>query len=132
MSEHQNVNTVNCMTGAALSGDADELAKVFTPDVKVHLRGALPGAGDYEGPEGFLQVVGGIIERTMGEVKLDQQFCIGDGNWAAEWEHCVLGIDGKEYETMNSFVYRFESGRIAEMWFINTELPTSALAAVTQ
>ena len=37
---------------------------------------------------------------------------------AAEWEHAVLGRDGRTLEMNDSFVYRFDNGRIREMWFI--------------
>lgn len=129
MSNHPNVKAINCMTEAALAGDTEALSKVFTADVQLHVRGALPMTGDHTGVESFAALVSAIVARTKGEVDLEQLFCVGDGDWAAEWEHCVLGIDGTKYETMNSFVYRFDGGRIAEMWFINTELPTSGLAA---
>ena len=130
MGEHSNVKVINCMTEAALAGDTEALAKVFTEDVKLHVRGAVPLTGDHVGVESWVAFVAAIVERTKGSIDLTQLFCIGEGDWAAEWERAVLGIDGTSYETMNSFVYRFENGRIAEMWFINTELPTSALTAV--
>ena len=130
MSDNSNVKAVDCMTEAALAGDTEALAKVMTEDVALHIRGAVPLAGDHVGIESFVKFVSAIVDRTEGDIKLDQLFCIGDGDWAAEWEHCVFGIDGESYDTMNSFVYRFENGRIAEMWFINTELPSSALSAV--
>jgi uncharacterized protein (TIGR02246 family) len=129
MANHPNVKAIDCMTEAALAGDTEALAKVFTEDVAFHVRGAVPHVGDHVGIESFVSFVAAIVERTKGEIDLKQLFCIGDGDWAAEWEHCKLGIDGQTYDTMNSFVYRFEDGRIAEMWFINTELPTSALYA---
>jgi len=129
MSDNQNVNVINCMTEAALAGDTEALAKVFTEDVALHVRGAVPLAGDHVGVESWVKFVSEIVGLTKGDIKLDQLFCIGEGDWAAEWEHAVLGIDGRSYETMNSFVYRFEGGRIAEMWFINTELAGSPLYA---
>jgi ketosteroid isomerase-like protein len=43
---------------------------------------------------------------------------LAEGEWAAEWEHAVLGRDGRTLESNNSFVYRFEGGRIAEMWML--------------
>lgn len=132
MGEQSNVKVINCMTEAALAGDTEALAKVFTEDVAIHVRGGVPMVGDHVGIESFVAFVGSIVERTKGDVKLEQLFCIGEGDWAAEWEHAVLGVDGESYDTMNSFVYRFENGRIAEMWFINTELPTSALTTATR
>jgi hypothetical protein len=55
---------------------------------------------------------------TGGRIDLDQQFCLGADGWAAEWEHATLGHprDDATLESRNAFVYRFDGGRIAEMW----------------
>jgi ketosteroid isomerase-like protein len=120
---HPNVELINEMTCAAVAGDRDALNKLFTPDAQFHARGPLPNTGDYSGGDGFLQFVGGIMEATDGNVKLEQLFCIGDGNWAAEWEQAQLTRNGRTMDVNNSFVYRFEEGRIAEMWFVCTGTP---------
>src|SRR5688572_26061622 len=118
MAQHPNVKTIDRMTQAALEGDADTLSKIFTEDMVFHVRGTVPGVGDHRGAKGFLGVIGSIVEITKGDVKLDQLFAIADGDWAAEWERAVYGRDGKTLEQYDSFVYRFEDGRIAEMWMI--------------
>ncbi|HZN14741.1 MAG TPA: nuclear transport factor 2 family protein [Acidimicrobiales bacterium] len=120
MSEHPNVTLINDMTCAAVAGDKAALAKLFHDDLRFHVSGPLPKAGDHVGVEGFLDVIGTIFELTSGDVKLEQQFCIADDEWASEWEHAVLGRNGKTLDTYNSFVYRFDGGRIAEMWMACT------------
>ena len=55
-------------------------------------------------------------QRHDGDIKLDQVFCVGTGEWATEWERSVLGRNGQTLESDNAFIYRFEAGRIAEMW----------------
>lgn len=127
MAKHPNVETIDRMTQAALDGDAATLAKIFTEDMVFHVRGsALPGVGDHRGVNGFLGVIGNITELTKGDVKLDQQFAIADGDWAAEWERAVFGRDGKTLEQYDVFIYRFEDGRIAEMWMIGAGNPEDA------
>lgn len=118
MSEHPNVATVNRMTQAVLENDRETLAKVFTDDMTFHVRGPLPGAGDHRGVDGFLGAMSPIFEKTNGDVKLEQLFCIGDGQWAAEWEEAAFGRDGRSLEAKNAFIYHFDDGRIAEMWMI--------------
>ncbi|MCA1831747.1 MAG: nuclear transport factor 2 family protein [Actinomycetota bacterium] len=125
MSEHPNVTVINSMTRAAIEGDVNTLAGYFTEDLVFHVRGTLPGVGDHRGVSGFLGVIGNIMELTEGDVKLDQLFAIGEGNWAAEWERATLGRKGKTLEQYNSFVYRFEDARIAEMWMIGAGTPGS-------
>ncbi|HEX9697262.1 MAG TPA: nuclear transport factor 2 family protein [Actinomycetota bacterium] len=123
MAQHPNTTTIDRMTQAALDGDAATLSEIFTEDMVFHVRGTLPSVGDHRGASGFLGVIGSIVEITKGDLKLDQQFAIADGDWAAEWERAVFGRDGKTLEQYNSFVYRFEDGRIAEMWMIGAGNP---------
>jgi ketosteroid isomerase-like protein len=112
------VTVVNRMTEAAVSGNHEALAACFTPDVAFHVLGPLPKAGDHTGVDGFLAVIGSIMELTGGDVKLEQLFALGEGEWAAEWEHAVLGRNGTTLEMNNAFIYRFEGGRIAELWML--------------
>jgi ketosteroid isomerase-like protein len=123
---HPNVETINALTCAAVAGDRDALNKLFTPDAQIHARGPLPNTGDYVGGDGLMQFVGGIMEATKGDTKLEQLFCVGEGEWAAEWERALFTRDGRTMDVHNSFVYRFENGRIAEMWFTCTGAPEQA------
>ena len=118
MGEHPNVSVINRMTEAAVAGDKRALAACFTEDMVFHVRGSLPRVGDHLGVGGFLGVIGTIFELTGGDVKLDQLFAIANDGWAAEWERAVLGRQGRTLDTHNSFIYRFEDGRIAELWMI--------------
>jgi ketosteroid isomerase-like protein len=118
MTEHANVTVINRMTKAVFEHDQDTLSKVFTDDMVFHVRGPLPRPGDHEGVAGFLGAMGAIFELTDGDVKIERLFCNADGAWAAEWEHAVLGRNGRTLEANNVFVYRFEGERIADLWMI--------------
>ena len=128
MSDNPNVTIVKDMTRAIFDQDHDALARIFTDDLMFHFLGPHPMAGDHAGLGGLLGVLGSIFEATNGDVKLDQQFCLGADGWAAEWEHATLGRDGKSLESRNAFVYRFEGNRIAEMWMFVGALPDDAEA----
>ncbi len=84
-----------------------------------HVRGPLPCAGDHSGVDGFLGALGTIFELTDGDVKLEQLLCVGEGRWAAEWEQAVFGRNGRTLEAKDAFIYRFEGGRIAEIWMLS-------------
>jgi ketosteroid isomerase-like protein len=116
MSKHPHVETVDRMTEAIFSQDHDTLAAIFTDDFVFHHRSPLHLAGDYKGVGGLLETLGYIFEATGGDIKLDQQYCLAEGEWVTEWEHATLGRNGKTLESDNSFVYRFDGDRIAEMW----------------
>ncbi len=118
VSEHPNVTVINRMTKAVFENDRDTLSELFTDDMTTHVRGPLPRPGDHEGVTGFLEAIGAIFELTDGDVKIEQLFCVADGQWAAEWEHAVLGRKGRTLETKNMFVYDFVGDRIADLWMI--------------
>ena len=116
MSAHPNVATIDRMTKAIFDQDHATLASIFTDDFVFHLRGPDPQVGDHSGLGGFLEVLGAWFEATNGQIELEQQFCLGADEWAAEWEHATLRRNGKTLESRNAFVYRFDGDRIAEMW----------------
>ncbi len=118
MSEHANVTVINRMTKAVFENDKDALSRVFADNLAFHVRGPLPRPGDHAGVDGFLEAMGAIFELTDGDVKIEQLFCTADGAWASEWEHAVLGRNGRTLEAENAFIYRFDDGRIAELWMI--------------
>jgi ketosteroid isomerase-like protein len=119
MSEHPNVTVINRMTKAVFENDRDALAKIFTEDMTFHVRGLLPCAGDHSGVDGFLGALGTIFELTGGDVKLEQLLCVAEDGWAAEWEQAVFGRKGATLEANDAFIYRFEDGRIAEIWMLS-------------
>jgi ketosteroid isomerase-like protein len=129
MSEHANVRTVNRMTQAVQQQDRATLAEVFSPDLDFHFRGPHPAAGDHAGVEAFVEILGSMFEMTNGDIQLDQKFCVApDDEWVTEWEHASLGRDGHRLESDNGFLYRFEDGRIAEMWMYLGASPERAEA----
>ena len=116
MANHPHVETVDRMTGAIFAQDHDTLAAIFTDDFVFHHRSPLHLAGDYKGVGGLIETLGYLFEATGGDIKLDQKYCIAEGEWVSEWEHATLGRNGKTLESDNAFVYRFNGDRIAEMW----------------
>jgi ketosteroid isomerase-like protein len=118
MSNHPNVAVIERMTQAIVENDRETLSHIFTDDMVFHGRGPIPFAGDHQGVDGLLTAIGTVFELTDGEVKLEQLACLADDEWGAEWEHAVFGRNGMTLEMNDSFVYRFDDGRIREMWFI--------------
>ena len=128
--DHPHVETISRMTQAIFDQDHDTLARTFTDDLVFHLRGPAPMQGDHAGLGGLLEVFGAVFEMTGGRITLDTKFVIGADGWAAEYEHSTLGRpgDAETIESCNSFVYRFEGDRIAEMWMYLGVLPEAAEA----
>ncbi len=120
MTTNTNIQVVNDMTCAATEGNVARLRELFADEAPVHVRGPLPNAGDHVGVDGFLSVVGAVFARTGGDVKLEQLSCLADDRYVTEFEHALLGRNGKTLDAYNSFVYRVDGGRIAEMWMLCT------------
>jgi ketosteroid isomerase-like protein len=113
-----NIATIERMTQAIFDQDHATLASLFTDDYVFHLRGPVPVAGDHQGVAGMVETIGWVFEQTNGDIKLNQTYCVPAGaEWASEREHATLGRNGKTLEVDNLFSYRFDGGRIAEMWF---------------
>lgn len=119
MTAHPNVTAVDEMTKAIFGRDRERLTELFCEDMVLHARGALPIAGDHVGMDAFLAAFGRLFELSEGNIRLEQLFCLGAGEWASEWERAEITIDGRTFETNNAFVYRFSGDRIAEMWFLS-------------
>lgn len=113
---HPNVEVVNNMTSAIFSNDHDTLAATLADDFTLHIRGAVPPAGDHHGVGGLLEAIGDLMDVAGGDIEIEREFIAGADEWVAEWECARLGRDGKRLASMNSFVYRFDDGRISEMW----------------
>ena len=129
MTTHPNVTTVNRMTAALQTQDHATLAEVVRPDLEFHLRGPYPAAGDHHGVDGLLGVIGSMFELTDGDIRIEQKFCVAAGDdWAAEVEHASLGRNGHRLESDNCLVYRFQGGRISEMWMYLGASPERAEA----
>jgi len=118
MSTHPNVAVIDRMTQAIVENDRETLTRIFTDDMVFHGRGPIPFAGDHAGVDSLLAALGTVFELTDGDVKLEQLSCLADDEWGTEWEHAVFGRNGQTLEMNDSFVYRFDDGRIREMWFI--------------
>jgi ketosteroid isomerase-like protein len=126
MGVQTNETTVSRMTQAIVAQDKDTLAGIFSTDFVFHLRGPYDLAGDHDGVDGLLDVLGSVFAATNGDVRLDQQFCVGTDGWAAEFEHAVLGRNGRTLRSDNAFVYRFDGDRIVEMWMFLGASPDDA------
>ena len=127
MSEHPTVSTVNSIVPAVTSQDHGALTRIFSDDLVFHLRGPVPGAGDYSGVGGLMEGMGSLLELAP-ELDLQQQFCLGTDGWAAEFEEATLGRDGSTLVSKNAFIYRFDGDRIAEMWMFIGARPEQAAA----
>src|SRR4029450_14163159 len=93
---HPHVKVIEGMTAAAINGDKDALAKIFTDDMQFHVRGPLPKVGDHDGVGGFTDVIGTIFELTNGDVNIEALLISADDTWATGWEQAGVGRNGQQ------------------------------------
>ena len=118
---HQNEEVVRESFAAFGRGDIDAAQKYWTDDIRCHVAGRSPIAGDFEGQK---QMVGEITRLSA----------LSGGTYSAEM-HDVLANDehavalltsraeraGKQLNDNQVLVYHFRDGKIAEMWIQVTD-----------
>jgi uncharacterized protein (TIGR02246 family) len=108
---------VEAYVAALQRGDIDALRASFTPDATWWLRGDLPTAGVWKGPD---QILDGFLARMTAQLDttrpLSQELkhVIADGDLAvAEWTSRATTRSGAAYENDYAVVFEVRDGRIA-------------------
>ncbi|MGF7234423.1 MAG: nuclear transport factor 2 family protein [Frankia sp.] len=100
-------------------GDVAALRAAFAPDGTWTLRGDLPVAGTWTGPDeifdGFLAQVIATLDPTV-PVRQVLHRIIAEGEWAvAEWTSHARAKSGVDYVNDYAVVFRIEEGLIREV-----------------
>jgi len=103
-------------------GSTDRVVELLTDDVVWHVPGASPIAGDHHGHDGVVEYF-----RTRRRIA-DDSMRLRPGAMLTEEGLVVQRVDGTavlggesvDWRTVG--VYRFEGGRIAEVWLVPIEL----------
>ena len=114
---HPNEDVVRETFAAFGRGDVDAAQKHWAEDIRFHVPGRNPRAGDYEGIEQVRQFYAGLAEDVTGGTVSSELHDV-----LANDEHAVALMTtrgeraGKQltYNTVN--VYHFRDGKITEMW----------------
>jgi ketosteroid isomerase-like protein len=118
MSQTEQTRRVVADYVAALQrGDLDALRASFTPDATWTVRGDLPVAGTYTGPDeildGFLADVVATLDPAA-PVSQTLHRIIADGDFAvAEWTSHARARSGAAYDNDYAVVFRVLDGRVA-------------------
>jgi hypothetical protein len=97
-------------------GDTGALRDAFTPKATWTLRGDLPAAGTWTGPDeiidGFLAKLTATLDPGT-PVTQDLHRIIADGDWAvAEWTSHARARNGAPYDNDYAVVFRVAGGRV--------------------
>jgi len=115
---HANEELLRSATDSLNKGDMDAFLAAHTPDVKFHVAGKGPLAGDYEGREGM----GGVFGKMMG--LLDGPPTAEIHDCLANDEHGVLLVvqhlarGGKMMDATLPMVFHFRDAMVSEVWLV--------------
>jgi hypothetical protein len=118
MSEHPNIRRIRLAYAALAAGNLNEVFQDMAPGVVFHLNGSGPLSGDHTGVDEVTSALGGLLELTAGDLKLDV------GAIYADDHHAVVAIretasrpDGATLDIDEVHVLAINSdGRITDLW----------------
>lgn len=116
MSTHPNAALIQGAYDALANRDPSVLLDLIADDVRWHLPGRHPHAGDFEGKDALL-----AHWRDYGEATGASHFppvlaVLADDRFAIAIEHVELERNGKSYNRHDLVVYRIKDGKIVEGW----------------
>jgi ketosteroid isomerase-like protein len=113
---HPNEDLLRSTTDALNKGDMDAFLAAHTPDVKFHVPGKSPVAGDYEGREGVGAAFGKLTGLLDGPPSADLHDCLAND------EHGVLLVEqhltrgGNTMDVPFTIAFHFRDGMVSEVW----------------
>ena len=119
---HPNEDLVREAYAAFGRGDMDALRKqYFTDDVRYHVAGRSPLAGDYEGTEQVLQYFARLVELSGGTLSLELHDVLAND------EHAVALVTvrgqraGRQLTDNEVLTYHIRDGKVSEVWVHATD-----------
>lgn len=123
--KNDNVDTVNKMYNAFVSGDQDTIAEMISADYVLHVPGNGLNAGEYWGQEGFRRFMSNIAEHNGGVFDMDVPAFAANGEHVFTRE--VLRInrvaDPERVFTLRLANWlKLRNGKLVESWVIPEDL----------
>jgi ketosteroid isomerase-like protein len=116
MAEHPNIQRLRDGYGAFAKGDLATLQEIWAPDIRWHVSGHTDLAGTYEGIPAVLGFLQQVMERTGGTFRVEPQSLFAGDTHAVAVVRLTGSRDGRNLDTQNAHIWRFENDRIAEFW----------------
>ena len=114
---HPNEDLVREQYAAQERGDMDALRNQYwTDDVRWHVPGRGPLAGDYEGPEQVIQAFARLFELTGGTFSFELHDVLANDEHAVALYTASGERAGKQLTDNEVLVYHFRDGKVSEAW----------------
>jgi ketosteroid isomerase-like protein len=104
--------------------DQANLQILLSPSAVLHVPGHNSNAGDYYGPQGFLEFWSKMSQRAAGKVDLRILEVLAGVSSAAVIALSSVERKGERLENRVVYVLRLEEGRIGECWIHNYDQNT--------
>jgi ketosteroid isomerase-like protein len=97
-------------------GDMEGFLAAHTPDVKFHVPGKSPIAGDVEGREDLAGVFGKLMGLLDGPPTVDVHDCLANDEHGIMLGVQHLARGGKTLDVPLTLVFHFSDGLVSEVW----------------
>jgi len=98
------------------TGDMATLAEVFSPDLKWHVPGRSPAAGDYNGRDAVFGFFGKLMELSSGTFRVEALDIIGDEKGGVFIMNDTGERNGKKLNSMMTVRVHIKDGQFVEVW----------------
>ena len=121
--ESSNLETLQTAYEALVAGRLEAVVGMFARDIRAHVPGRSPVAGDYEGADAVAGYVAKLMELCQGTLRFQVHSLM-----AAEDEHGTVLINdkaerpGKSLDLNNVHVWHLGDGQLKEIWIYPGDL----------
>ncbi|MFJ4777965.1 nuclear transport factor 2 family protein [Streptomyces sp. NPDC088762] len=116
MTEHPNIAVFRRAMDAFSTGDMDALAEVFHPDVRWHISGQSPLAGDFQGRDATFAAFELDFRLSGGTYRPQLHDVLANDAHTVALLHATASRDGRELDMNYAIVFHISDGRITEGW----------------
>ena len=113
---HPNEDLLRKGYAAFGEGDLDTVMGLFADDIKWHVPGRNPLAGDYSGKEEVGAFLGRAMELTNGTFRVDVHDLLANDDHGVALVHLTAERDGKSLDSNDVHVWHIRDGRATEQW----------------
>lgn len=120
---HPNADLVRDAIEAFQRGDLDALRhQYFAEDIRYHIPGRSPFAGDYEGVAQVLEMFGRLIERSGGTLRAELHDVVANDEHAAALVTIRAEREGRRLQDNTVLTSHIRDGKVAEIWSHQTDM----------
>ncbi|MBT2408543.1 MULTISPECIES: nuclear transport factor 2 family protein [unclassified Streptomyces] len=116
MTDHPNIVVFRRAMDAFSAGDMDALAEVFHPDVRWHIPGQSPLAGDFQGRDATFATFELDFRLSGGSYRPQLHDVLANDAHTVALLHATASREGMELDMDYAIVFHISDGRITEGW----------------